>query len=90
MSTLDADRNGSPRRGPVGVWLIGARGSISTCVAYGLEGLRVHLRAVPGDKARTCHKSPRHHVFSLRVVPRGTVVSLRRAKHPSELPASSD
>ncbi len=41
MSTLDVDRNGSPSRGPVGVWLIGARGSISTCVAYGLEGLRV-------------------------------------------------
>lgn len=28
----------SPRR--VGIWLIGARGSISTCVAYGLTGLR--------------------------------------------------
>ncbi len=28
----------APRR--LGVWLIGARGSISTCVAYGLSGLR--------------------------------------------------
>lgn len=27
-------------RGRLGVWLIGARGSISTCVAYGLSGLR--------------------------------------------------
>jgi myo-inositol-1-phosphate synthase len=26
-------------QGPVGLWLIGARGSISTCVAYGLAGL---------------------------------------------------
>lgn len=25
--------------GPVGLWMIGARGSISTCVAYGLAGL---------------------------------------------------
>ncbi|HEV8113428.1 MAG TPA: inositol-3-phosphate synthase [Planctomycetota bacterium] len=31
----------APRR--VGVWLIGARGSISTCVAYGLAGLRAKL-----------------------------------------------
>ncbi len=31
---------GSPR---LGVWLIGARGSISTCVAYGLAGLRAGL-----------------------------------------------
>ncbi|MBM3977710.1 MAG: myo-inositol-1-phosphate synthase [Planctomycetes bacterium] len=28
----------APRR--VGLWLVGARGSISTCVAHGLEGLR--------------------------------------------------
>lgn len=26
-------------QGPVGLWLIGARGAISTCVAYGLAGL---------------------------------------------------
>src|SRR6185295_974411 len=31
----------APRR--LGVWLIGARGSISTCVAYGLAGLRAGL-----------------------------------------------
>jgi len=29
----------TPNRGPIGVWLIGARGAISTCVAYGLSGL---------------------------------------------------
>ena len=34
------DGAGSPR---LGVWLIGARGSISTCVAYGLAGLRSGL-----------------------------------------------
>jgi len=28
---------------PLGLWLIGARGSISTCVAYGLAGLRQGL-----------------------------------------------
>jgi myo-inositol-1-phosphate synthase len=27
----------------VGVWLVGARGSISTCVAYGLSGLRARI-----------------------------------------------
>lgn len=31
----------NPRR--LGVWLIGARGSISTCIAYGLAGLREGL-----------------------------------------------
>jgi myo-inositol-1-phosphate synthase len=34
---------GAPRGRRVGVWLIGARGSISTCVAYGLAGLRAKL-----------------------------------------------
>src|SRR5258708_27543437 len=29
--------------GRMGVWLIGARGSISTCVAYGLSGLRTRM-----------------------------------------------
>ena len=33
----------STPQGPLGVWLIGARGSISTCVAYGLAGLRLDL-----------------------------------------------
>lgn len=28
-----------PPSGPVGLWLIGARGAISTCVAYGLAGI---------------------------------------------------
>ena len=27
----------------LGIWLIGARGSISTCVTYGLAGLRAGL-----------------------------------------------
>jgi len=31
----------APRR--LGIWLIGARGSISTCVAYGLAGLRAGM-----------------------------------------------
>ena len=29
----------SDERAPLGLWLIGARGSISTCLAYGLAGL---------------------------------------------------
>jgi myo-inositol-1-phosphate synthase len=33
--------NSTPRR--LGIWLVGARGSISTCVAYGLAGLREGL-----------------------------------------------
>lgn len=36
------DHNGS-RSGRLGVWLIGARGSISTCLLYGLHGLREGL-----------------------------------------------
>ncbi|MCP3918356.1 MAG: myo-inositol-1-phosphate synthase [bacterium] len=31
------DQNDTP---PIGLWLIGARGAISTCVAYGLAGIR--------------------------------------------------
>ncbi|MFN0009543.1 MAG: inositol-3-phosphate synthase [Planctomycetota bacterium] len=39
---MSADgRNSSPRR--VGLWLVGARGSISTCVAFGLAGLRAGI-----------------------------------------------
>ncbi|MEM1452579.1 MAG: inositol-3-phosphate synthase [Planctomycetota bacterium] len=44
----DPDRRGDPRTargatpapGRTGLWLVGARGAISTCVAYGIEGLR--------------------------------------------------
>lgn len=35
------ERNPSSRR--VGLWLVGARGSISTCVAFGLAGLRAGI-----------------------------------------------
>lgn len=35
--------NSSSENAPVGVWLIGARGSVATCVAYGLAGLREGL-----------------------------------------------
>jgi myo-inositol-1-phosphate synthase len=35
------DEPSSPRR--VGVWLVGARGSVATCVVYGLAGLRQGL-----------------------------------------------
>ncbi|MBL8802526.1 MAG: inositol-3-phosphate synthase [Planctomycetes bacterium] len=38
---MSAARTAAARR--VGVWLVGARGSISTCVAYGLAGLRAGL-----------------------------------------------
>lgn len=38
MSARARERDAASRR--VGVWLIGARGSIATCVAYGLAGLR--------------------------------------------------
>jgi len=38
---MSAARSAATRR--VGLWLIGARGSISTCVAYGLAGLRAGL-----------------------------------------------
>ncbi len=37
----DVSRSGAPGR--VGAWLIGARGAISTCVAYGLAGLNEGL-----------------------------------------------
>lgn len=32
-----------PSKGRVGLWLVGGRGAISTCVAYGLAGLRAQL-----------------------------------------------
>ena len=38
---MTARQAGDPER--VGAWLLGARGSISTCVAYGLAGLRAGL-----------------------------------------------
>lgn len=39
---MNSDRStASPQAGPrTGLWLVGARGAISTCVAYGLIGLR--------------------------------------------------
>jgi myo-inositol-1-phosphate synthase len=33
----------APASGRVGVWLVGARGAIATCVSYGLAGLRAGL-----------------------------------------------
>jgi myo-inositol-1-phosphate synthase len=38
---MSAARTPAPRR--VGLWLVGARGSVATCVAYGLSGLRAGL-----------------------------------------------
>jgi myo-inositol-1-phosphate synthase len=38
----------SPRSAPLGVWLIGARGAISTCLAYGVFGLRRGLLGATG------------------------------------------
>ncbi|MFT5735035.1 MAG: myo-inositol-1-phosphate synthase [Planctomycetota bacterium] len=34
---------GSPARARTGLWLVGARGAISTCVAYGIAGIRGEL-----------------------------------------------
>jgi len=39
---------GSEPRRSVGLWLIGAHGSVATCVAYGLSGLRQGLLAPTG------------------------------------------
>jgi myo-inositol-1-phosphate synthase len=43
--TLPSARSDRTRHAPrrVGLWLVGARGAISTCVAHGLEGLRLAL-----------------------------------------------
>ncbi len=38
---MSASRTPAARR--VGLWLVGARGSVATCVAYGLSGLRAGL-----------------------------------------------
>ncbi len=38
----------SPRSAPLGIWLIGARGAISTCLAYGVFGLRRGLHDATG------------------------------------------
>lgn len=44
-----SQQNGSQRNGRrLGVWLVGARGAISTCLAYGVSGLRQGLLAPTG------------------------------------------
>ena len=45
--TSSKQAEGAPGR--VGLWLVGARGAVATCVAYGIAGLRFGPRVNDRD-----------------------------------------
>jgi len=98
MSRSDPPPREDRRR--LGVWIVGARGAISTCVAYGLAGLRhgwiepLGLATERDPLARLDLRSPAELVLGGHEVARGTLSDGARAlvRHrvlPSELVASA-